>query len=203
MARSPLSATLAGLALSVSCATLGCAGQRSPLMKSVMLLDTTAPPDSALLVVMRDSNPCDGGDPFRVVDDGGRFLGELTPHSKFAIRLPAGHHALFAWQPFGDLPTDLYPNANQVGALEGDFEAGKTYTAEVSVNNPTHAVRKTCFGYLFLSIHFVDPSSPTVSEELSNAEPFTPDFVAGTAAVEKDRANVSAHIAMGMRKLSH
>ena len=140
--------------------TAGCATRQSPLMRSVMLLDTTAPRESALVVFVRDSNPCDGGDPFRVVDDNGRFLGELVPSSKFAVRMEPGHHAFFTWQPHGDLPRDLYPDANQVGALSAELLPGKTYTVDVSIKNPTHEVRKTCFGYLFLGCTSSIPPRP-------------------------------------------
>ena len=114
----------------------------------------------------------------------------------------AGHRAFFAWQPYGDLPRDLYPDANQVGALEADFQDGKTYTVDVSITNATHGVRKTCFGYQFLALHFVDPRTPTVAEVLDRAAPFTPDAAAGQAALERDRTGVSAHITLGMQKLN-
>jgi hypothetical protein len=178
-----------------------CASPQSPLMRPVMLLNVTPVADSALVVFLRESNPCDGGDPFRIVDDAGRFLGEAIPNSKFEVRMPPGHHAFFAWQPNGDLPRDLYPDANQVGALEADLGAGRTYTVEVSIANDTHGVRKTCFGYQFLALHFVDATTPSVAEALDNAAPFLPDVVKGQAAVEQDRTSVSAHIALGMRKL--
>jgi hypothetical protein len=195
----PLAVSACVLAAGLSTA---CASRQSPLMRSVMLLDTTAPPDSALVIFVRDSNPCDGGDPFRVVDDTGRFLGELIPSSKFSVRMATGHHAFFAWQPNGDLPRDLYPDVNQVGALEADFQPAKTYTVDVSITNATHGVRKTCFGYQFLALHFVDPTSPPVAAILDDATPFTPNAALGQAALEQDRKSVSEHIALGLQKLS-
>jgi hypothetical protein len=194
------SAIVAGACLALSAA--GCASsQSSRLMRSSLLLDTTPPSDGALVVFVRDSNPCDGGDAFRIVDDGSRFLGETAPLSKFAVRLQPGHHAFFAWQPYGDVPRDLYPNANQVGAIEGDFEAGRTYVFEVAIRNDSH-VRKGCFAYLFLALHPVDAAAPATSELLQKAAPFAPDVAAGQAAVDQDRAGVDAHIALGMRKLA-
>ncbi len=202
MSRMPSAKTSLAGSLLVAGLIIGCAGRQSPLMRSVLLLDTTAPHDSALVIFVRDSNPCDGGDPFRVVDDSGRFLGELIPASKFSVRMEAGHHDFFAWQPHGDLPRDLYPDANQVGAMSADLQAGKTYTVDVSIRNPTHGVRNSCFGYLFLVMHFVDPSTPSVSEVLDHATPFTPDAARGQAALEQDRTDVSAHITLGLQKLN-
>lgn len=183
-------------------AATACATRQSPLMRSVLLIDTTAPPTSALVIFVRDSNPCDGGDPFRVVDESGRFLGELVPSSKFPVRMEAGHHDFIAWQPHGDLPHDLYPDANQVGALGADLQAGKTYTIDVSIKNATHEVHKACFAYQFLVMHFVDPSTPSVSEVLDRAAPFLPDVARGQAALEQDRTDVSTHIALGLQKLA-
>jgi hypothetical protein len=179
----------------------GCASQQSKLMHSAMLLDATPPAGAALVVFVRDSNPCDGGDPFRLVDDNHRFVGESVPSSKFAVRVPPGEHAFFVWQPNGDLPRDLYPNANQVGALQSELEAGKTYTVEVSITNATHGVRKTCFAYQFLALRMVNPDDAAMSGILSKAMPLTPDVGAGQAVVDRERAAVDAHIALGMSKL--
>jgi hypothetical protein len=179
----------------------GCAAQQSKLMHSSMLLDTTPPPGAALVVFVRDSSPCDGGDPFRLVDEQYRFIGESVPSSKFAVRVPPGEHAFFAWQPNGDLPRDLYPSANQVGALQSEFEAGKTYTVEVSITNATHAVHKTCFAYQFLALRMVNPDDASVSDVLNKALPLTPDVVAGQATVNREHAAVEAHVALGMSKL--
>jgi hypothetical protein len=200
MIRTRLAPVLAASLLAVG--LMACTNRASPLMRSVLLLDTTAPRDSALVIFVRDSSPCDGGDPFRVVDQSGRFLGELIPSSKFAVRVSTGHQAFFAWQPHGDVPRDLYPNANQVGALEADFQTGKTYTVDVSITNPTHGVGKTCFGYQFLALHFVDPSTPSEATVLDDATPFLPNAALGQAALEQDRTSLSEHIALGLQKLN-
>ncbi len=166
-----------------------------------MLLDPTPPADAALLVFVRDTTPCDGGDPFRIVDSESRFIGESTPASKFAVRVTPGVHSFFAWQPHNDLPADLYPNANQVGALSGDFAAGKTYTIEVSLANHLHGLRKTCAAYEWVALHIVDADNPAVAEVLARASPFAPDVVAGQNAVNADLKGVAAHIELGQRKL--
>lgn len=172
--------------------------QSSRLMHTAALIDTTAPPDAALVVFVRDSSPCDGGDPFRVVDDTGRFLGETPPSSKFVVRMQPGRHAFFAWQPHGDLPADKFPDANQVGAIERDLTAGQTYTIEVSL--PSEHIRKGCSSYQFVALHAVDDAS--IADLLQKAEPLTPDVVAGQATVERERADVQAHIDLGSRKLN-
>jgi hypothetical protein len=189
-----------GLAL-LPLAVGGCAAQQSKLMHSTLLIDTTAPATAAIVVFVRDSSPCDGGDPFRLVDDKERFVGESVPSSKFAVRVPPGEHAFFAWQPNGDLPADLYPSANQVGALQLELEAGKTYTVEVSITNATHGMRKTCFAYQFLALRQVNAADPDMADILAKAQPLTPDVVAGQATVDREHAGVEAHIALGTRKL--
>ena len=170
-------------------------------MHSAMLIDTNAPPGSALVVFVRDSNPCDGGDPFRLVDEQYRFLGESVPSSKFAVRMPPGEHAFFVWQPNGDLPRDLYPQANQVGALQANLEAGRTYTVAVSITNATHGVRKTCFAYQFLALRMVNPEDPEMADVLAKAQPLVPDVALGQATIDREHAAAEAHVALGMRKL--
>src|ERR1700690_168217 len=101
---------------------LGCAACVTPkptLMAPVASLDTRAPADAARVVFVRESSSCDGGEPFRIVDERLRDLGDSPPGPKFPVRVAAGHHAFFAWQPFGDIPPELYPSVNQVGVVEG------------------------------------------------------------------------------------
>jgi hypothetical protein len=112
-----------------------------------------------------------------------------------------GEHALFAWEPGGDLQgryvaLDEY---NQVGALKAIFEAGKTYTVAVSFSGlDARSMTKNPF----VTLRFVDPpSDPEVADALRSARPFVPDAVAGQAVVDRDRVSVDRHMALGMSKL--
>lgn len=193
--------SILGLSLLAASAT-ACASSGSKLMRPAMLLDTTAPADAALVVFVRASDPCDGGEPFRIVDTQHRFIGESTPSTKFAVRIPPGPHEFFVWQPFGDIPRDLHPEVNQVGALQGDFQAGQTYTVEVKITNAAHGVRKTCFAYQWLAMHRVDPGEPRIADALAKALPLVPDAARGQAAVEAEPRVVQEHIDLGKQKLN-
>lgn len=185
-------------------AGLGCAACLTPqpaLMFPVASLDTRAPPDAARIVFVRESSPCDGGAPFRIVDAGLKFLGDSPPASKFTVLVPAGHHAFFAWQPSGDVPPDLYPWANQVGALEGDFAAGRTYYVAVSIANGRFALRKTCDNYQWLALRRVDPADAEVERVIASARAWVPDVSAGQRAVDSDRTETARHVALGEQAL--
>jgi hypothetical protein len=196
-----VAATLAVPVL-VFAAAAGCAKRESALMRPAPMLDTTPPSGSALVVFVRDSTACDSGDPFRIVDEQRRFLGESTPSSKFTARVEAGRHAFFVWEPHGVLPHDQFPEANQVGAVGADFEAGKTYTVDVSIQRDNLArMRNTCSEYHNLALRLVDPRSADVADELEKAQPYAPDLSAGQVAVNQDDANVTTYIALGWRKL--
>jgi hypothetical protein len=177
----------------------GCASQQSTLMRRSQALDTTPPPDAALVVFVRDSNPRDTGYPFRLVDESSRFLGESGPSSKFALRVTPGRHAFFAWEPQGDLPKDKYPWANQVGALRATFEAGRTYTVAISYVLPPWRDGRS----RFLALSMVDPADPVVTEALQKALPFTPDAAGGQETLNREQASVAEHVALGMSKLGN
>jgi hypothetical protein len=170
-------------------------------MAPVASLDTRAQPDAARVVFVRESSSCDGGEPFRLVDDGLKFLGDSPPASKFAVRVAVGHHTFFACQPSGDIPPEQYPWANQVGVMEADFAAGRTYYVAVSIANGRFALRKTCDNYQWLALRMVDPADAEVARLIASAHAWLPDFAGGQRAVDSDRAEVARHVTLGMQAL--
>jgi hypothetical protein len=170
-------------------------------MVPIPSLDTSAPPDAARVVFVRESSSCDGGEPFRLVDEGLRFLGDSSPASKFIVRITVGHHAFFAWQPSGDIPPEQYPWVNQVGAVEGDFAAGRTYYVAVSITNGRFALRKTCGNYQWLALRLVDPGDAEEARIIASAHAWVPDASAGQRAVDSDRTEVARHVTLGMQAL--
>lgn len=183
---------------------LGCSACVTPqpkFMIPVTSLDARAPSDGALVVFVRESSACDGGEPFRIVDDRLKFLGDSPPGSEFTVRVAAGHHAFFAWQPSGDLPPEMYPWANQVGAVEGDFAAGRTYYVAVSIANGRFALRKTCDNYQWVALRLADPADSEVASVVAGAHALVPDASRGQRAVDSDRMEVARHVTLGMQVL--
>jgi hypothetical protein len=183
---------------------LGCAACVTPqptFMAPIASLDTRAPSDAARVVFIRESSSCDGGEPFRIVDERLRYLGDSPPGSKFTVRIAVGHHAFFAWQPFGDIPPEEYPWVNQVGVVEGDFAAGRTYYVAVSIANGRFALRKTCDNYQWLALRMVDPADAGVARLIASAHAWVADASAGQRAVDSDRSEVARHVTLGMQAL--
>ena len=178
-----------------------CLTPKPAFMVPVASLDTRAPPDAARVVFVREASACDAGDPFLLVDERLTFLGESFPASKFTARVAAGHHAFFGWQLSGDLAPEQYPFVNQVGAVEGEFAAGRTYYVMVSIANERFAVRKTCASYEWLTLGMVDPADARVARVLGAAHSWLPDASAGQRAIDADRSEVARHVAMGIRAL--
>jgi hypothetical protein len=160
------------------------------------------PPNAAIVVFVRARTACDGGAPYRIVSESLAFVGESAPGTKFAATVPAGHHAFFAWQPFGDVPPHKYPFTNQVGAVEGDFEAGHLYVVEVYLSNDTFGTGKTCSRFQWVRLRRVDPfAEPDASQALTDATPMQVDLAAGQRVVDASRDETERHVEMGMRKL--
>lgn len=189
-------------ALVVLPALASCASTAPSPMRPATTLDATAPTDAALVMFVRGANPCDEGSPFRIVDDASHFIGDSAPATKFAVRVTPGHHAFFAWQPFGDVPMGLYPNANQVGAVQGYFDAGHVYYVDVRITNSEFATRKTCFRYFWIGLRFQDPSTDQdMARALADAEPRAVDSTLAAHALD-DSDSVARHVAKGMQKLN-
>ena len=189
------------LLLAVVLAGPACLTPKLGLMAPVAALSVDAPPDAALVVFVRETSPCDGGEAYRLVDEGARFLGESAPGSKFAVRVPAGRHAFFAWQPSGDLPPDQFPFVNQVGAVDGDFAAGRVYYVNVVLANDRFGLRKSCSNYQWLALRLVAAGDPEMKRTLVDAQAWVPDTAAGQRVVDADRDEVLRHIELGKRKL--
>lgn len=189
------------LLLASALAGPACLSPKLALMAPISALDVSAPPDTALVVFVRESSPCDGGEAFRLVDEGVRFLGDSAPASKFTVRLPAGRHAFFAWQPSGDLPPDQFPFVNQVGAVEADLLPGHVYYVTIAIANDRFGIRKTCSNYQWLALRLVDPGDIEMKRTLADAQAWVPDTPAGQRVVDGDRDEVIRHIELGKRKL--
>jgi hypothetical protein len=187
--------------LLLSLALAGCLSPKLALMSPVSALDVDAPHDAALVVFVRESSPCDGGEAFRIVDEGARFLGESAPASKFSVRMPAGHHAFFAWQPSGDLPPDQFPWVNQVGAIEGELAAGRIYYVTVAIANDRFGIRKTCSNYQWLALRVTAEDDADLKRTMAAAQAWAPDTAAGQRVVDAERDDVIRHIELGKRKL--
>jgi hypothetical protein len=187
--------------LAIALAGPACLIPKLPLMAPAPALDVDAPSDAALVVFVRESSACDGGEAYRLVDEGARFLGESAPGSKFAVHLPAGRHAFFAWQPSGDLPPDQFPFVNQVGAVEADFAPGRVYYVTVVLANDRFGIRKSCSNYQWIALRLVDAGDPEMKRTLAEAQAWVPDTAAGQRVVDADRDEALRHMELGKRKL--
>jgi len=192
---------LAFLLLALVPAGTACLTPKLALMAPVSALDVNAPADAALVVFVRESSACDGGEAFRLVDENVRFVGESAPASKFSVRLPAGRHAFFAWQPSGDLPPDQFPFVNQVGAVEADLAPGHVYYVTVAIANDRFGIRKTCSNYQWIALRLVDPGDADLKQTMSGAQAWVPDTAGGQRVVDAERDEVIRHMELGKRKL--
>ena len=185
--------------LGLCCAA--CTASQPGSMLPVATIDTVAPPTAARVVFVRESSACDQGEPFRLVDEQLQFLGDSPPGSKFTALVAPGHHAFFAWQPLGDLSSEQYPLVNQVGAVQGDFAAGRTYYVAVTIENGPFALRKTCDPYQWLALRRADPADAATARLLAGAKSWVQDDGAGQREVDADRGEVARHVSLGMQAL--
>lgn len=170
----------AGLALLLGWAA-GCSASSQWMHPATTPRSMQAPPDQALVVVMR---PSDFGSAvrFTVVDDQGRFLGQPLATSYYVLRLPPGRHTFVAWAENADM-------------VEADLAPGKVYYLLASVRLGVWSAR--------VALTALTPHAPEWGkrdEWLAGSEFYTVDLAGGTGHLAREEADdVQANIAEAKR----
>jgi hypothetical protein len=115
----------------------------------------------AIVVFVFPSTPCDTQDYVVVVDEKGRWLGDVSARTRFFARVEPGEHLFFAW-PHQELESLKYPDYNQVGAMAATIDAGKTYYVEVATGHYAERVLKSvCPRYPSVQLFAIAPRTET------------------------------------------
>jgi hypothetical protein len=141
------------------------------------------PEDGATVVFIRPS----GFAPstlVTVIDDRGRFIGQSSKQSHFAVNLPAGPHVFIAW-------------AENTAALKADLAPGKTYFVEVAPKMGAFSARAH-----LLAVTPKSESWSKLPEWLSQTAGYTPDRTAGQAFLDAKHDDTLERVRRGIDALA-
>lgn len=120
-----------------------------------------------------------------ILDENGKFLGDMPADGHFAVTLPPGHHTFVVW-------------AENTDALSADLQPGKVYYVEVYAS----------MGAWSAHMHFraIKPSLPSWAERdqwMTKTKQYASDFVTGQANLDKKGAQaVNERLRRGQEHLT-
>jgi hypothetical protein len=106
------------LSLALTLLVMGCGGLKF-MNEAKPPQAVAADPANATVVFIRPSG-YGGGASFNIIDQSGRFLGEVNGESYFVSKMPPGQYTFIAW-------------SEGTPAMQATVEAGKVYYVEVGV----------------------------------------------------------------------
>jgi hypothetical protein len=153
----------------------------------------------AVVTFVRPVSPCDTGEYAVVVDDHGRFVGNVAAGTRVSYATEPGRHVFYAWSNV-ELVVLSNPNFSAVAAVRADVRPGEP-------NYILMDSAKPCQGRLSLEIASVramrDPAAglAEVTGLLERTTPVNSDVVAGQAALDSRRARVHFYMELGKMTL--
>ena len=182
----------------------GCAREVPPAMTpSASLL---APPaGQAAVVFVRPLSPCDTSEYSIVVDDHGRFVGNVAPGTQIVVPITPGTHVFYSWSNI-DSRSEREPSFNPVMATRVDARGeGPQYVALIVQMQDSTVTR--CNAYSHVSMHRVRPGQrddtlwSDLQEWLRSTQPLVANQPAGQATLNANPALLQTHLELGHAKL--
>ncbi len=194
-APSLLAVTVTSLAVSLA----GCA-ESLPPGTSLASGPPAAGPGEALVTFVRPVSSCDTGEYAVVVDDRGRFVGNVATGTRIAVSVMPGLRAFYAWSNV-DVHVDREPAFNPVSALRVNVANGQEQYVALEVAAPCNT--RSTFSMrlpLMMGMHPAPGqvgAGGDVDDMLASTKLVTVDQAAGQVALDAKPAHLRAHLAQG------
>jgi hypothetical protein len=153
-------------------------------------------PGDASVVFVRPESSCDGGDYSIVVDDHGRFVGNVAPGTRVSVPVRPGTHIFYAWSSL-DLRVEKEPNFNPVAAVR--VNAVPSQTEYVSLTDSRHHFE--CNAWMSVEMTPQDVLSSDLAGWLNSSKAVVADRGAGQAALNARPALLQTDLELGQAKL--
>jgi len=152
--------------------------------------------NDASVVFVRPESSCDKGDYSIVVDDHGRFVGNVAPGTQVAIPVKPGTHTFYAWSSL-DLRVEREPSFNSVAAARVNAVASQTAYVTLTVSRPHFE----CFDWAWVEMTTRDLLSTDLQTWIHTTRPVVADRAAGQAALNARPALLQTDLELGQAKL--
>jgi hypothetical protein len=183
--------------LGLSALVWGCGIDLPPATTPAAALPGPAP-RGASVVFARPPSVCDSNEYTIVVDERGRFVGNLAPGTRLAYPVTPGRHAFYAWSNF-DLRLGINANFNPAAAEHVEAVEGQTYYVAVILNKSG----SYCPPWLPPELKGADTATDPgdVASWLRSTTPVDVDRVAGQAKLDSKPALLRTYMELGQWKL--
>jgi hypothetical protein len=164
---------------------------------------TPEPANDSAVVFVRPHTPCDTSDYSIIVDEHGRFVGNLTPGTKMTVPVSPGNHVFYAWGD-RDVRFARGPNSNPVTAVRVQLRASETEYVALEVETVDEATVTRCWPYAVVAMHRLDSSgarSEDLHHWLDSSKLLAADRDAGQSALDRNPALLQSHLELGQAKL--
>ena len=160
-------------------------------------------PGEAMVTFLRPTSSCDAGEYVIVVDEHGRFVGNLAAGTQVSFPTHPGTHVFYAWSNV-DLIVTRDPNFGAVAATRVKAHAGED--SYVFVASGRHSTGGCQARFVFELV--AAGSLPNAAEGRADAielvhetRPVTTDRVAGQIQIESRPAHLHYFLELGARNL--
>jgi hypothetical protein len=203
--------------MSIVClaATTGwaCAGTFAPPMSLPGGPLRASDQDLARVVFLWPPTSCDAAGHYTIVDDTGRFLGNITSGTRVSVDVSQGSHTFLAWNPRREADQGT-PTAIEVAVMHATVFKGATYYVQVAfgewgMRGPVTSYSRPRWG---LGMHrrcaSRDPvllaatSGPQLELWMQRLEAYEPDLGQGQRWLDQDPATTQEHIEIANRRWS-
>ena len=154
-------------------------------------------PTDALITFVRPVSVCDTGEWAVVVDDRGRFVGNVSTDTQISYATTPGDHVFYAWSN-DDVDVDINPNFNPIAAVRLRAVAGQSHYVSVEVTSP-------CSVRSYFEMHAVSGHSAgwaDLEEALGKTHPMSCDPAVGQSLLDAHPRHLQRRLRLGNRKLA-
>jgi hypothetical protein len=190
--------TRISLVLLATCAAVALGACVDALPPGTSLADAplAAAPGESLVTFVRPDSSCDRGEYAVIVDDHGRFVGNLGPGMQMQVPVAAGLHAFYGWGNV-DYHIAKEPGFNAVNAVRVQATANEDVFVAVEVACGLNA------GFDMYSVVRGQGAWSDVERWLHATRRVSADRTAGQLALESKPIHLRANLELGARRLGN
>ncbi len=154
-------------------------------------------PAEALVTFVRPVSTCDTGEWAVVVDEHGRFVGNVQTNTQVSFSTTPGPHVFYAWSN-DDIAENINPNSNPIAAVRVGAVAGQSHYVSVEVATPC-AVRST---FEMRAVAGNTAAWGDLEEWLGKTQPMTVDRSVGQSLLDAEPDHLHRRLRLGQLKLA-
>jgi hypothetical protein len=157
----------------------------------------TPAPGQGAVVCIRPTSACDESDYSVVVDERGRFVGNVDPGTRVDVSVSPGSHAFYSWSSL-DLRMEVLTSFNAAAAVRVDVVPSETQFVTLNVIGAPHCLP---WPIVEMTAARTPGALANAKDLLASTKPVIADRVAGQAALDAKPNLLQTNIELARFKL--